>query len=300
MAATIDAPVHAGGPRGGASPVGFLHPGEMGAALASLVVRRGARACWVPQGRSAQTRGRARDAGLVECPSLEALCRACPVVVGICPPHAALDVARAVAGTGFRGLYVDANAISPGHAREIAEMFGACGGAFVDAAIVGPPPAPGTRTRLYLSGAAAATAAAAACLAGEGLQLEHLGDEVGRASALKMCHSAMHKGQMALLFAALAAAEQAGVRGDLERLFASRPATASYLDGLDEKVRRAAKAWRFAGEMDEVALTLASLGLPEGFHRAAGEIYRRLDRFEPARDAAALEELLDAIRRPGT
>ena len=300
MAASIAGTLHASGTGGGASPVGFLHPGEMGSALAALVVRRGGRACWVPQGRSAQTRVRARDAGLVECPSLEALCRACPVVVGICPPHAALDLARAVAGTGFRGLYVDANAISPEHAREIAGMLGACGGEFVDAAVVGPPPAPGTGTRLYLSGAAAATAAAAACLAGEGLRIEHLGDEAGRASALKMCHSAMHKGQMALLFAALAAAERAGVRGELQGLFASRPATASYLDGLDEKVRRAAKAWRFAGEMDEVALTLAALGLPEGFHRAAGEIYRRLDRFEPARDGTALQELLDAIRTPGT
>ena len=37
------------------------------------------------------------------------------VIVSVCPPHAALDVARQVAG--FGGLYLDANAVSPATAR---------------------------------------------------------------------------------------------------------------------------------------------------------------------------------------
>ena len=288
------------GPEGKRSPaaaVGFLHPGEMGVALASLVVKRGARACWTPQGRSERTRERARSAGLHECPDLEALCASCPVVVSICPPHAALDVARSVAQAGFRGLFVDANAISPGHAIEIAGLLRAAGADFVDAAVVGPPPSAGTLTRLYLAGSASAVVAAS--LAGEGLRAEFLGDEPGRASALKMCHSAMHKGEMALRFAALAAAQRAGVRGDLERLFASRPTTARYLHGLDEDVRRAVKAWRFAGEMDEVAATLQALGVPDGFHRAAGEVYRRLDGFGADGQDSSLERLLEAIGSHG-
>lgn len=273
--------------------VGFLHPGEMGVALATLVLKRGARACWTPQGRSERTRDRARTAGLDECPDLRALCAACPLLVSICPPHAALDVARAVAATGYRGLYVDANAISPAHVLEIAGLMRSAGADFVDASVVGPPPAPGTATRLYLAGKASAVVAAS--LAGEGLRPECLGDEPGRASALKMCHSALHKGEVALRFAALAAAQQAGVRGDLESLLASRPATARHVDGLPEDVRRVGKAWRFAGEMEEVAATLQGLGVPDGFHLAAAEVYRRLGGFRDADQRADLARLLGAI-----
>ncbi|MEZ5233162.1 MAG: DUF1932 domain-containing protein [Acidimicrobiales bacterium] len=62
-----------------------------------------------------------------------------------------------------------------------------------------------------------------------------------------------------------------------------------------DRLRRAAagsapKAWRFAGEMDEIARTLADVGLPDGFHRAAAELYRNL---EPFKDATSPE--LDAV-----
>jgi hypothetical protein len=45
------------------------------------------------------------------------------------------------------------------------------------------------------------------------------------------------------------------------------------------------KAWRFAGEMEEIADTFAEAGLPDGFFRSASELYGRLgslkDRHEP-------------------
>src|SRR4051812_48755824 len=37
----------------------------------------------------------------------------------------------------------------------------------------------------------------------------------------------------------------------------------------------AAKGWRWTGEMEEIAATFGAVGLPEGFHRAAAEVYRR-------------------------
>lgn len=276
-----------------APAVGFLHPGEMGAALAALAHATGRRALWASDGRSAQTADRARAAGLADCGTLAALCERAGVVVSICPPHAALELARAVAAEGYRGIYVDANAISPRHALEIAGIVAAGGAEFVDAAVVGPPPLRGRDTRLYLAGPSAA--AVASCFPADRLILELVGAEPGRASAIKLCHSAMHKGSLALLFATLAAAEGEGVRPELERLFASRPATASYLNGLDESVRRASKAWRFAGEMDEAADALGGLGLPEGFHAAAAEIYRRLAGLRGAAQEVELATVLDAL-----
>ena len=276
-----------------APAVGFLHPGEMGAALAALARAGGRRALWASSGRSVETGTRARAAGLVDCGTLAALCARAGIIVSICPPHAALEVARAVAAEGYCGIYVDANAISPRHAREIAGMVAAGGADFVDAAVVGPPPLRGRGTRLYLSGPSAA--AVAACFPADRLILELVGAEPGRASAIKLCHSAMHKGSLALLFATLAAAEGAGVRPELERLFASRPATASYLDGLDESVRRASKAWRFAGEMDEVADALGELGLPEGFHAAAAEVYRRLAGLRASTSEVEVATVLESL-----
>lgn len=279
--------------------VGFLHPGEMGSALAALAVRNGWQACWVGEGRSAATRERALRHHLVELATLSEMSRRCCVIVSVCPPNAALEVARQVAALAYRGTYVDANAIAPAHARQAEATIAAAGGSFVDAAIVGPPPAPGSATQLLLSGAGAEQVAP--LFAGEGVALTLLGPDAGRASAVKICHSAVHKGVLAMQFAALAAAQELGVRAELERLWASRASTAGYVDGMEGNLRRAAKAWRFAGEMDEAAQTLEALGLPGGFHRAAAEIYERLSqggRQVPVADVGALaDRLLEPGRR---
>jgi hypothetical protein len=73
---------------------------------------------WVPEGRGAATRKRAAEAGLDECGWAEMAARS-DVIVSVCPPAAALQVARAMAGTGFGGLYLDANAIAPATADEV-------------------------------------------------------------------------------------------------------------------------------------------------------------------------------------
>ena len=95
----------------------------------------------MPEGRSEATARRARD--LTPGDPLTA-----DVILSICPPHSARDVARSV--RAFRGIYVDANAISPATSREVRALVPHAD--FVDGGIIGPPPtAPGS-TRLYLSG----------------------------------------------------------------------------------------------------------------------------------------------------
>jgi hypothetical protein len=56
-----------------------------------------------------------------------------------------------------------------------------------------------------------------------------------------------------------------------------------------------AKAWRFAGEMDEIASTFESANLPDGFHAASGEVYRRLAHFKGAEALPELEHVLKAL-----
>lgn len=244
--------------------VGILHPGAMGSAVGALLDE----GWWAPEGRSEETAARASEAGLREA-ALPALLERCDVVLSICPPHAALDVARTAAG--FRGLYCDANAVSPATALEVARIVEEGGATFVDGGIVGGPPRePGTR--LYLSGAEAS--AVAALFDGTLLEAVVLGEEPGTASALKMCYAGWSKASAALLLAIASAAERLGVadalRAEWEHSIPELP------DELARAERSAeAKGWRWIGEMREIAATLRSVDEPDGFHEAAAQVFER-------------------------
>jgi 3-hydroxyisobutyrate dehydrogenase-like beta-hydroxyacid dehydrogenase len=234
--------------------VGLVHPGEMGASVGRVLQGNGHEVLWASEERSDATRERAqtfRDAGTVA-----ALADEAELILSICPPHSALEVARSV--EGFDGVYVDANAISPMHAREIAALHPR----FVDGGIVGgPPDEPGTT--LYLSGAGAA--AVAVLFVGSNLEPRVVAD----ASAVKMAYAAWSKGSAAMLLAIRDVAAHFGVEDEWQRA----------APDLAERVPRAERArdtkgWRWIGEMEEIADTFAAAGQPDGFHRAAARVYR--------------------------
>ena len=238
----------------------------MGSAVAASLRERGETVLWASAGRSAATTERAVAAGLEDARKPAELCRHCDVLFSICPPHAALDVAELA--SGFRGIYVDANAIAPKTARAVAAMHER----FVDGGIVGPPPLqPGT-TRLYLSGGEAEDIVA--LFAGTTVDARAISSEPGAASALKAAYAGWTKGSAALL---LAVRELARAEGIEEALLAewqlSLPELEERLAGAERSARR--KGWRWIGEMEEISLTMAGQDLPPGFHEAAAEIFRR-------------------------
>lgn len=272
--------------------LGLLHPGEMGAFIGAVARHNGHTVCWASEGRSPATHQRAAQSELVDRSTLAALCQSCEILLSVCPPHAAEALAGQVLAHGFRGLYADLNAIAPERTLRIAEMMAAGGCEFVDGGIVGGPDWTPDATSLYLSGAQAGWVAA--CFAAGPLFVQVLGPQPGQASALKMCYAAYTKGTTALLCTIQAAAESLGVRAALaaqwERDEAGFP---------EQAARRAArvtrKAWRFAGEMEEIAATFESAGLPGGFHHAAAKIYRRLAHFKDALTIPELEDVLSAL-----
>ena len=250
--------------------VGLLHPGEMGAAVGQCLAAAGHLVLWVPEGRSAHSAARAGSAGLTAADGgLAEVVRRSGVVVSVCPPHAVLDVARQVAG--FRGLYVDANAISPGTAREVAAIAEAGGASYVDGGIIGTPPVAPGFIRLYLSGGRAGEIRALF----EGTAVDAgLVAPPGTASAVKMAYASWTKGSAALLLAARALARAEGVEPALLAEWGiSQPGLERRSDAANGSA--AAKGWRWVAEMEEIAATMAATGLPEGFHQAAAEIYRR-------------------------
>jgi 3-hydroxyisobutyrate dehydrogenase-like beta-hydroxyacid dehydrogenase len=231
--------------------VGLLHPGEMGSAVGACV---DGEVIWASEGRSDATRARA--AAFRDIASIAALVDAADVILSICPPHAAVEVARAC--SGFSGIYVDANAISPQRAHEVAALQPR----FVDGGIVGGPPAePGTT--LYLSGPDAD--AVASLFAGSALATRI----VTNASAVKMAYAAWSKGTTAMLLAIRDVARANGIE-DEWRLAA--PELAERLPRAEAAKEK--KGWRWIGEMEEIADTFAAAGQPDGFHRAAAEVYR--------------------------
>jgi 3-hydroxyisobutyrate dehydrogenase-like beta-hydroxyacid dehydrogenase len=273
--------------------VGILHPGEMGAAVAAALAGAGHEVLWAPAGRSAATRARAREAGLADAGDPAALAGRSDVVLSICPPHAALGVARAVAG--FAGVYVDANAVAPATARAVAAVVQAGGATYVDGGIIGPPPRVTGDARLYLSGGPAAHAVAG-LFAGTVVEAPVLSGDPVAASALKMAYAAWTKGTHALLLAIRAAARELGVEDALAAEWArSQPE----LPGRSGRAAAAAaaKGWRWDGEMEQVADTLAAAGLPDGFHRAAAEVFRRVPPGLAADDPRLLDDLLRALAR---
>jgi 3-hydroxyisobutyrate dehydrogenase-like beta-hydroxyacid dehydrogenase len=249
------------------SVIGLLHPGEMGAAVGACLVNSGHSVLWDPSGRSPSTARRAASAGLLGA-SLASIAAQSDVVISVCPPAAALEVARLVAAAGFGGTYLDANAVSPATAGEVAAAVRPA--RYVDGGIIGSPPVrPGT-TRLYLSDAGASDVAG--LFAGAVLDARVLSSGPYAASALKMSYAAWTKGSAALLLAARELARAEGVDSDLLAEWEiSQP-------GLLGRWERAAasreeKGWRWIGEMTEIAATMRAEGLTDGFHLAAAQVF---------------------------
>jgi 3-hydroxyisobutyrate dehydrogenase-like beta-hydroxyacid dehydrogenase len=281
--------------------IGLLHPGEMGAAIGRCLAERGHTVLWVSQGRGPATAQRAAAAGLTDAGTLAALRERAEVILSVCPPHAARAVAESVARNpgGFGGLYVDANAIAPQTVRAVAAEVTKPGAVFTDGGIIGPPPQPGSPDgpRLYLSGEGAAEVAA--LFDGTPVRTEPVDGGIGAASAVKMAYAAWTKGTAALVLAARALARAEQVEGTLIAEWAlSQPGLGRRAELAAESA--ATKGWRWDAEMTEIATAMADAGLPDGFHQAAGQVYRYAPRADPATLAEAapgdvVELVLEAL-----
>ena len=251
--------------------VGLLFPGEMGAAVGAAV--RG-RVLWASEGRSPASVRRA--VAFEDARTVSELVGRSDVILSICPPAIAEEVAARVADLGFEGLYVEANAVSPARVERIA----ARAGRVVDGSIIAK-----SRLRLYLSGEPGDVAEAAALFAGSEVEAVALRGGVGAASALKMAFAGWNKIGSALAAQAHAIARAYGVEDALE------------LEGVDPErlARVAARAWRWAPEMHEVGDTCEALGLPDGIARGAAALFERWSQHRDD-DAVALERLLDELR----
>jgi 3-hydroxyisobutyrate dehydrogenase-like beta-hydroxyacid dehydrogenase len=272
--------------------VGLLNPGLMGTSIGAAARATGNDVLWASFGRSDATAARASDHGFIDLKSLAALAEQSELIISVCPPEFAEPVASSIAECSYAGRYLDANAISPVRASRIGKLVGSSGATFVDGGIIGPPIWQSDTTWLALSGPEAGEVAD--IFDGSKLNCKLLGDEIGRASALKMVFAAYTKGRTALICGILATADVYGIRRELTEQWRSMGM------GLDKEAPSqtrsvTAKAWRFAAEMEEIASTFEQAGLPGGFHEAAAEIYRSMAEFKDAESTPELEDVLAAL-----
>lgn len=258
--------------------IAILMPGDMGHGVGRALREHGKRVITPLDGRSDRTKGLAKAAGLLDVGSTSDAVSEADLILSILPPASAISqaqqVAEAMASTGAKPCYVDCNAVSPDTAIRIGEIISGAGAPFIDCGIIGLAPGKGGGTRFYVSGTDTAPMLA---LHGLGFDVSSVGDEPGRASALKMSYAGLTKGTWTLHTAVLLAAQQLGVLPELLEEF--RISQAATLRDMETRVSRLpADSGRWIAEMEEIASTFASAGVTPGFHEGAAEMFRLLAR----------------------
>ncbi|NQV80965.1 MAG: NAD(P)-dependent oxidoreductase [Alphaproteobacteria bacterium] len=256
--------------------IAIVATGDMGHAVGRALRDHGHTVVTDLTGRSARSIQLAAAGGLSDLGSLDAVIEAADLFLSIAPPSAAAEIAaQAIAAmqrTGRIIPFADCNAVSPMTAMGLAEDAAAAGVPFIDAGIIGLAPSKDRVTQFYASGAAAAHLMV---LDGKGMAVTVLSDRVGDASAMKMCFASITKGTNALYAAALIVAARYGLGDALATEVSSR--SPNVWQAMNRSVPwLAADAERWVSEMEEIAATYGAVGMPEGFHQGAADLFRHL------------------------
>ncbi|MCR9070856.1 MAG: DUF1932 domain-containing protein [Alphaproteobacteria bacterium] len=258
--------------------VAIFAPGDMGHALGRVLIANGLEVTTNLADRSERTQDLARAAGITDCGDDVEAVDGADVLFAILPPSAALELAQrlasALALARAKPIYVDLNAIAPASAVEVGEVIEGIGVPFVDGGIIGGPPknASAMGPRLYVSGHEDDVGRVLE-LRRFGLDMRSVTGGVGAASALKMSYAAVTKGLTALAVQSLASAKAYGVDRELDAEMVAS------LRILRERFDRslpdmAPKAYRWVGEMEEIARTFNDVGLDPQIFMGAAETFR--------------------------
>ena len=272
--------------------IGILHPGEMGISVAYSAIKSGNSVFWISNGRSNETKERAKKYNLIELNNFKKFCDLCSIILCICPPEFALEEAKKIASSDFKGIYVDANAISPQLSKEINKIMIASNINYVDGGIIGGPAWGEKLTVLYLSGYLSKIVVK--CFDEGPLSTKIISKQIGKASALKMCYSAKTKGITALLTSVISAASEYGVLKELESQWNLEDSKGA--DSIFNKIKNSTpKAWRFYDEMLQIANTFDKINISDGFFTAASEIYQKMKKFKKFKEIPSKKEIIKEI-----
>jgi 3-hydroxyisobutyrate dehydrogenase-like beta-hydroxyacid dehydrogenase len=212
-------------------------------------------------GHAPEMRAHAAAAGVTACASLAEALAGAQIAISAVVASAALEVAQEAARHIRPGqFFLDLNSASPKTKQTGAAAVDAAGGDYVEAAVMASVPPYGIEVPIILGGKR--REALMALLPAAQMRMQVGVDEVGVASAVKMCRSIMIKGIEALTVECLLTARRYGVE---ERVLASLDETFPHMDWqkqADYLVSRVVQhGRRRAAELREVARTVAEVGL---------------------------------------
>ena len=255
--------------------VGVMSPGDMGSGVGGILVRSGLRVITSLKGRSEASSTRAAEQGIVDVGSLDDVVASSDLMLSILVPSEALafaaSAAESIVRTNSHVAFADCNAVSPATGVKIGKIITAAGGMFIDAGIIGGSPRTGAIPRFYASGEHAGILAE---LDGKGISVPVMRGAVGRASGLKMLYAALTKGTAALHASTLMAAKSLGLFNDLiHELEQSQSGTLTAMGRVNSI---SAQAFRWIGEMEEIASTFEDAGVTPNIHAGAAETFQKI------------------------
>ena len=255
--------------------VGIMSPGDMGSGVGGILVRSGLRVITSLKGRSEASSTRAAEQGIVDVGSLDDVVASSDLMLSILVPSEALafaaSAAESIVRTNSHVAFADCNAVSPATGVKIGKIITAAGGMFIDAGIIGGSPRTGAIPRFYASGEHAGILAE---LDGKGISVPVMRGAIGRASGLKMLYAALTKGTAALHASTLMAAKSLGLFDDLiHELEQSQSGTLAAMGRVNSI---SAQAFRWIGEMEEIASTFEDAGVTPNIHAGAAETFQKI------------------------
>lgn len=281
--------------------IAIMSIGEMGFHWAKLLKGHGVEVLTYDKDRGEVSRKRGENAGVKSVGSLTDLVRQSDLIVSIVVPSAAIDVAKKVAEAvktaGRKNLiFLDANAISPMTAEEIAKNLQPAGVSFVDGCIIGSAARMGKGTIVYVSGPEANHLQ---ILEKFNIPVKVLGASTSQASAFKVVYAGLTKGLQGLFCELLMGARRFGLLEEIRAQYdESFPGllgkVASSIIGLS------IHAGRRAEEMDELKRTFNHFGMRSFMAPAAQKVLEAiaaLPRREASTSGAREGELFETLER---
>ena len=281
--------------------IAIMSIGEMGFHWAKLLKGHGVDVLTYDKDRGEVSRKRGENAGVKSVGSMADLVNQADLIVSIVVPSAAIDVARkiaeAVKTAGRKDLiFVDANAISPMTAEEIAKNLQPAGVNFVDGCIIGSAARMGKGTIVYVSGPEAKRMQ---ILEKFNIPVKVLGASTSQASAFKVVYAGLTKGLQGLFCELLMGARRFGLLQEIRAQYDES------FPGLLDKVSSSIvglriHAGRRAEEMDELKRTFNHFGMRSFMAPAAQKVLdaiAALPRREASASGAREGELFEILER---
>jgi putative dehydrogenase len=255
--------------------VAIIAQGAMGAGVGGRLTERGLRVVTSLVGRSDASAKRAAAAGMIAVSDKE-VARA-DYFLSIVPPSDALSLAEKMADligpNNKKPIYVDCNAVSPPTKIKIGSAVVKAGAPFVDVAILGLPPKAGADGPAMI--ASGPETGQFVPLGEFGLKIRTIEGPVGAASALKMSYAGITKGITAVGSMMMLAAIRGGIEKELRvELERSHPSlVASFTRAVPDMFP---KAYRFVGEMEEIADFVGEDEAAKKMYLAFADFYTRI------------------------